>query len=80
MLSVGVKYPYGVPHSALIFELSVLKRHAEPLLQQVPKSCAEYTEAYRLLNLLAYVEQIPEKEIPPTSMLREVLGGSSFRY
>jgi uridine kinase len=46
-------------NSALIFELSVLKRHAEPLLSQVPKSCPEYTEAYRLLNLLAYVEQIP---------------------
>ena len=67
-------------NSALIFELSVLKRHAEPLLNAVPKSCPEYTEAHRLLNLLAYVEQIPEKEIPPTSMLREFVGGSSFRY
>ncbi len=67
-------------NSALIFELSVLKRHAEPLLSQVPKSCSEYSEAHRLLSLLAYVEQIPEKEIPPTSMLREFVGGSSFRY
>lgn len=67
-------------NSALIFELSVLKRHAEPMLNAVPKSCPEYTEAHRLLNLLAYVEQIPEKEIPPTSMLREFVGGSSFRY
>ena len=74
------EYADAMFNSALIFELSVLKRHAEPLLQQVPKSCNEYTEAYRLLNLLAYVEQIPEKEIPPTSMLREFVGGSSFRY
>lgn len=74
------EYADAMFNSALIFELSVLKRHAEPLLSQVPKSCPEYTEAYRLLNLLAYVEQIAEKEIPPTSMLREFLGGSSFRY
>lgn len=74
------EYADAMFNSALIFELSVLKRHAEPLLSQVPKSCPEYTEAYRLLNLLAYVEQIPEKEIPPTSMLREFVGGSSFRY
>lgn len=67
-------------NSALIFELSVLKRHAEPILAEVPKYCAEYSEAYRLLNFLAYFESIPEKEIPPTSMLREFVGGSSFRY
>ena len=78
-------YPYqenadAMFNSALIFELSVLKRHAEPLLSDVPKACAEYAEAYRLLNFLAYFEQIPEREIPPTSMLREFVGGSSFRY
>lgn len=67
-------------NSALIFELSVLKRHAEPILAEVPKYCDEYAEAYRLLNFLSYFESIPEKEIPPTSMLREFVGGSSFRY
>lgn len=67
-------------NSALIFELAVLKRHAEPILSEVPKSCEEYTEAHRLLNLLSYFESIPEKEIPPTSMLREFVGGSSFSY
>lgn len=67
-------------NSALIFELSVLKRHAEPILAEVPKYCKEYAEAHRLLNFLSYFEQIPEKEIPPTSMLREFVGGSSFRY
>lgn len=78
-------YPYQenadvMFNSALIFELSVLKRHAEPILAEVPKYCAEYAEAHRLLNFLAYFEQIPEREIPPTSMLREFVGGSSFRY
>lgn len=78
-------YPYQenadvMFNSALIFELSVLKRHAEPILAEVPKYCDEYSEAYRLLNFLSYFEQIPEKEIPPTSMLREFVGGSSFRY
>lgn len=67
-------------NSALIFELAVLKRHAEPILQEVPKNCEEYTEAHRLLKLLSYFESIPEKEIPPTSMLREFVGGSSFSY
>ncbi|MCQ2335548.1 MAG: nucleoside kinase [Paludibacteraceae bacterium] len=67
-------------NSALIFELSVLKRHALPILAEVPKYCAEYAEAYRLLNFLSYFEPIQEKEIPPTSMLREFVGGSSFRY
>lgn len=78
-------YPYQenadvMFNSALIFELSVLKRHAEPILAEVPKYCQEYAEAHRLLNFLSYFEQIPEKEIPPTSMLREFVGGSSFRY
>jgi len=67
-------------NSALMFELSVLKRHAEPILAEVPKYCAEYAEAHRLLNFLSLFEPIQEKEIPPTSMLREFVGGSSFRY
>lgn len=67
-------------NSALVFELAVLKRHAEPILSEVPKFSDEYTEAHRLLKLLKYFIPVPEKEIPPTSLLREFVGGSSFRY
>lgn len=67
-------------NSALLFELAVLKRHAEPILQEVPKYCEEYTEAHRLIKFLQYFVPIPEKEIPPTSLLREFVGGSSFHY
>jgi uridine kinase len=67
-------------NSALLFELAVLKRHAEPILAEVPKYCDEYTTAHRLLKYLSYFESIPERETPPTSFLREVVGGSSFRY
>ena len=67
-------------NSALIFEFAVLKRHAEPILAEVPKFCEEYTEAHRLLKFLQYFIPIPEKEIPPTSLLREFVGGSSFHY
>ena len=67
-------------NSALLFELAVLKRHAEPILDEVPKYCDEYTTAHRLLKELSYFESIPEREIPPTSFLREFVGGSSFRY
>ena len=67
-------------NSALLFELAVLKRHAELILAEVPKYCDEYTEAHRLLKFLQYFVSIPEKEIPPTSLLREFVGGSSFKY
>ena len=67
-------------NSALLFELAVLKRHAEPILDEVPKYCDEYTTAHRLKKYLSYFESIPEHEIPPTSFLREFVGGSSFRY
>lgn len=67
-------------NSALIFELAVLKRYAEPLLADVPKYTEEYTDAHRLLKELSYFEIIHEREIPPTSFLREFVGGSSFRY
>ena len=78
-------YPYQEEadvmfNSALIFEFAVLKRHAEPILQEVPKYCEEYSEAHRLLKFLQYFVPIPEKEIPPTSLLREFVGGSSFHY
>ncbi|HBZ34716.1 MAG TPA: AAA family ATPase [Bacteroidales bacterium] len=67
-------------NSALLFELAVLKKHAEPILAEVPKYCDEYSEAHRLLKFLSYFVSIPERDIPPTSMLREFVGGSSFRY
>ena len=67
-------------NSALLFELAVLKRHAEPILDEVPKYCDEYTTAHRLRKYLSYFESIPEREIPPTSFLREFVGCSSFRY
>jgi uridine kinase len=67
-------------NSALIFELAVLKKHVEPILAEVPQNCDEYTEAHRLLKFLRYFIPIRDREIPPTSLLREFLGGSSFRY
>lgn len=67
-------------NSSLLFELAALKRHAEPILDEVPKYCDEYTTAHRLKKYLSYFESIPENEIPPTSFLREFVGGSSFRY
>lgn len=67
-------------NSALLFELAVLRSHAEPILNGVPRNCPEYSEAYRLLKFLKYFVPVPDKEIPPTSLLREFLGGSSFRY
>jgi uridine kinase len=67
-------------NSAMLFELAVIKRQAEPLLEQVPENCAEHAEAYRLLKFLRYIKPIPETQIPPTSLLREFLGGSSFEY
>mgnify|MGYP002623973795 CR=1 FL=1 len=67
-------------NSAMLFELAVIKQQAEPLLQQVPENCVEYAEAYRLLKFLRYIRPIPEDQIPPTSLLREFLGGSSFEY
>ena len=67
-------------NSAMLFELAVIKQQAEPLLEQVPESCEEYAEAYRLRKFLKYIKPIAEDQIPPTSLLREFLGGSSFEY
>ena len=67
-------------NSALLFELAVLKKHAEPILAEVPKYCDEYTEAHRMIKFLNYFVPIHDREIPPTSLLREFVGGSSFRY
>lgn len=67
-------------NSAYLLEFAVLRNHAEPILATVPKNCPEYSEAHRLLKFLHYFAAVPDKEIPPTSMLREFLGGSSFTY
>lgn len=67
-------------NSALIFELAVIRRYAEPILMCVPQSDPAYSEAYRLLKFLNFFYPIQDKQIPPTSLLREFLGGSSFEY
>ncbi|MDR1004770.1 MAG: nucleoside kinase [Prevotellaceae bacterium] len=67
-------------NSALLFEFAVLRSHIEPILNNVPRNCPEYAEAYRLLKFIKYSTPIQDKEIPPTSLIREFLGGSSFKY
>lgn len=67
-------------NSALIYELAVIKKYAYPLLKRVKENTPEYAEAVRLLIFNSYFDTIPEEEIPPTSVLREFLGGSSFNY
>ncbi|HHW81985.1 MAG TPA: nucleoside kinase, partial [Bacteroidales bacterium] len=67
-------------NSAMIYELGSIRRHVEPILRQVPRKAPEYAEAYRLLKFLSYFNYITDRELPPTSLLREFLGGSSFRY
>ena len=67
-------------NTAMLYELAVIKMQAEPLLEQVPENCDEYAEAYRLLKFLKYFKGIPYNNLPPTSLLREFLGGSSFHY
>ena len=67
-------------NTAMLYELAVIKMQVEPLLQQVPENCEEYAEAYRLLKFLKYFKGIPYNNLPPTSLLREFLGGSSFHY
>ena len=67
-------------NSALLFELAVLKSHLCPILEKVKENQPEYSEAYRLLKFLQYFESIPDNNLPPTSLLREFLGGSSFEY
>ncbi|MBS7285192.1 MAG: nucleoside kinase [Prevotella sp.] len=67
-------------NSAMLFELAAIKQQAEPLLEQVPENSNEYSEAYRLLKFLKYINPIPYQQVPSTSLLREFLGGSSFKY
>jgi len=67
-------------NSAMIYELAAIRRHVEPILMRVPRTVPEYSEAYRLLKFLSYFNYITDRELPPTSLVREFLGGSSFRY
>jgi uridine kinase len=67
-------------NSASLYEFGILKTYAEPILHQVPMNVPEYAEAKRLLKFLSYFNAIPDDEIPPTSILREFLGGSTFSY
>lgn len=74
------EYADAMFNSALLFELAVLKENVEPVLRKVPNSCPEYSEAHRLLRFLSYFTPVQDKELPPTSLLREFLGGSCFNY
>ena len=67
-------------NSSLLFELGVMKDYGEAILREVPNDAPEYAEAYRLRRFLSYFKQIPDRDVPPTSLLREFLGGSSFHY
>ncbi len=67
-------------NSALNIEFAVLRTHAEIILSSVPKNCAEYAEAHRLLKFIHFFLPVSDKEIPPTSIMREFVGGSSFKY
>ncbi len=67
-------------NSATLYELAILKKYAEPLLQSVTENRDEYSESTRLLKFLSYFKPMDDSEIPPTSLLREFLGGSSFTY
>ena len=67
-------------NTAMLYELAVIKQQAEPVLEEVPENCEEYAEAYRLRKFLHYIKPLPADSLPPTSLLREFLGGSSFDY
>ena len=67
-------------NSALNIEFAVLRTHAEIILTSVPKNCPEFSEAHRLLKFIRYFIPVSDKEIPPTSIMREFVGGSSFKY
>jgi len=67
-------------NTAMIYELAVIKQQAIPVLEQVPENCDQFTEAFRLRKFLEYFLPVPNRQLPPTSLLREFLGGSSFKY
>ena len=67
-------------NTAMIYELAVIKKQADPVFEAVPENCDEYAEAYRLKKFLGYFHAVESDKLPPNSMLREVLGGSTFTY
>ena len=67
-------------NSALLYELAVIKDQVTPLLQQVSEREEEYAEASRMRKFLRYFRSVPTDQVPPTSLLREFAGGSSFKY
>lgn len=67
-------------NSAYLIEFAALRNHAEPILSGIPKNCPEYSEAHRLLKFIHFFTPVSDNEIPPTSLLREFIGGSSFKY
>jgi uridine kinase len=78
-------YPYqedadAVFNSALVYELSVLKTYAEPALSRIKQSHPEFSEACRILEIFRHFKPVAPAEVPPTSILREFIGGSSFLY
>ena len=67
-------------NSSLVYEISVLKKHALPLLEEITNKEPEYSEAKRLVEFLKYFEDVDEEFIPKNSLLREFIGGSIFDY
>ena len=67
-------------NSSLLFEMGVMKEEADEVLKSVPRDMPEYAQAHRLRRILSYFVPISDRVIPPTSLLREFLGGSSFHY
>ena len=76
----ALKAEYGDRVNVYAFRNVLESETKEPLLELVPENCDEYAEAYRLRKFLRYIKPIPDQQIPPTSLLREFLGGSSFKY
>ena len=67
-------------NTSLFYEISVIRPFVEPILREVPDTVPEYAEAVRMLKFLDNFAIIKPDEIPPTSILREFIGGSSFKY
>ena len=67
-------------NSAMLYELAALRKYAEPILSEVRECDSENAEAYRLMRFLRYFNYIPDDSLPGTSLLREFLGGGSFKY
>ena len=74
------EYADATFNSALLYEFGVMREQVTPILEQVPERAPEYAEATRLRKFLSYFCRIPGTQVPPTSLLREFAGGSSFKY